>query len=60
MVPERQHHQILRMGQPKRLEQRPVDGEHGAIGDGQREAHLTFERERVDALVEDGHTQIVR
>ena len=42
VVPQRQHHQILRMGQPERLEQRPVDREHRAIGDGQRETHLAL------------------
>jgi hypothetical protein len=35
------------VGQPERLEQRPVQGDHLAGGDGQREAHLTVEREQV-------------
>ena len=59
VVPQRQHHEVLRMGQSQRLEQRPVHREHGAVGDGQREAHLAFERQRVDLFVDDGHNKIV-
>ena len=36
-------------GQPQRL-QRPVDRELAAVRDGQREAHLPFQRERDDVL----------
>ena len=36
------------MGQPKRLEQRPVHGEHGAVCDGERKTHLAFKRQRID------------
>ena len=42
------------MGQPERFEQRPVHREHGAVGHGQREAHLAFEGQRVDLCVDDG------
>jgi hypothetical protein len=48
MPPQRQHHQVLRMGQTERLEQRPVHGQHRTVGDRQRETHLAFQRQRID------------
>lgn len=44
-IPEGEHHEVLRMRQPQRFEQRPVDRDHRAAGDGQREADLILERE---------------
>jgi len=48
VTPQREHHQILRVVSPRF--QRPVDRELGAVRDGQREAHLPFQRERDDVL----------
>ena len=59
VIPQRQHDEILRMGECERLQQRPVHREHGAVGDGQREAHLALEGQRVDLFVDDGHDKIV-
>ena len=36
------------MGQAQRLEQGPVDGQDGPVGDRQGETHLLLEGERVD------------
>jgi hypothetical protein len=47
------------MGQPERLEERPVYGQHCPVGDGQCETYLAFERQRVDTLVDHGHPIIV-
>ena len=64
MVPERQHHQVLRMGQSQRFQQRPVDGEDRAVGHRQGETDLLLQGERVDIMRRCGHnldrTLIVR
>ena len=46
-LPQREHHEVLRVGQPERLQERPVHGDHLAGGDRQGEAHLTVEGEEV-------------
>ena len=60
MIPECEHHQVLRVGEPQRLQQGPVDGQDGPVGDAQREADLLFEGERVDFRRGLGHIHIVR
>ena len=55
VVPQREHHEVLRMGQPERFEQRAVHRQHRAVGDRQREAHLPFEGQGIDVCLDDGH-----
>ena len=43
------------MRQPERFEQWPVDGKYRTVGDGQREADLTLQGERVDVFGDSGH-----
>ena len=47
VLPQGEHHEVLRVGEPHRLQQRAVDPEHAARGDRQGEADLSFEGERV-------------
>ena len=41
--PQRQHHQVLRVGEAERVEQPAVDPQHRPVGDGECETHLAFE-----------------
>jgi len=49
-LPQGEHHQVLRMGQPERLQRRPVEGDDAARGGGEGEADLAVEGERVHDL----------
>ena len=60
VVPEREHDKVLRMGQPQRLEQRPVHREHRTVGDRQRKAHLLLEGKGIDVFRYEGHNTTVR
>ena len=42
VIPECEHHQILRMGQAERLQEGPVHRQDRPVGRRQREAHLAF------------------
>ena len=46
-LPEREHHEVLRMGEAERLEDRAVDADHAACRDREREADLVLEGEQV-------------
>jgi len=46
-LPEREHHQVLRVREAHRLQQRAVQGHHVACGHRQREAHLPVEPQQV-------------
>ena len=58
--PEREHHQVLRVGQPERLEDRAVDADHAARRDREREADLVLEGEQVDGCRIDGGVRRTR
>ena len=47
VLPEGQHHEVLRVGQSHRLEQGPVERDHVARGHRQGEADLPVELEQV-------------
>ena len=47
------------MGQAERLEQWAVNRKHRPVGERQREAHLTFECQRVDIFLDQGHKKSV-
>ena len=51
LPPQRQHHQVLRVSQSHRLQDRPVDAQHAARGDRQGEAHLALQRQRIARYV---------
>ncbi|EWT02733.1 hypothetical protein N865_04715 [Intrasporangium oryzae NRRL B-24470] len=46
-LPEGEHHEVLRVGQPEGLEDRPVEADHGPRRDGEGEAHLLIEPQQV-------------
>ena len=46
-LPEREHDEVLRVREAERLEDRPVDADDAAGGDGEGEAHLVLEGEQV-------------
>ena len=50
VLPEGEHHQVLRMGQAQRLEHRPVDGDDVAGGDREGEADLPLQGQHVLGL----------
>ena len=58
VLPEGQHDQVLRMGQPHRLEERPVDGDDVPRGHGQRVTDLLLKVEGI-ARLDSGHTMSV-
>ena len=53
LTPQRQHDQILGVGESHGLQQRPVDGEDAARGDDQRKAHLALQGQGVLAAAGD-------
>jgi hypothetical protein len=47
LTPEREHYEVLRMGQTERLEDRAIQGQHAARGDDECEADLILESEQI-------------
>ena len=45
VLPQREHHQVLRVSQAHGFEKWPIDAQHRAIGDCERKAHLPVQRE---------------
>lgn len=50
LLPERDHDQILRVGEAEWLEQRSVKGDHAPRGHGERKTHLLVQRQVVSLL----------
>ena len=46
-LPQRQHHEVLRVREPERLEDGSVETDDTAAGRGESEADLTVESERI-------------
>jgi hypothetical protein len=46
-LPEREHHEVLRMREAERFEDRPVEADHSARSDGEGEADLVLESQEV-------------